>query len=51
MININIELILIINVWLLVTVNYYYMDNNQENIKWIFIYIYNHRVYLLLFSH
>ena len=33
MININIELILIINVWLLVTVNYYYMDNNQENIK------------------
>ena len=34
MININIELILlIINIWLLVTVNYYYMDNNQENIK------------------
>ena len=33
MININIELILIINVWLLVTVNYYCMDNNQENIK------------------
>ena len=34
MINVNIELILlIINIWLLVTVNYYCMDNNQENIK------------------